>query len=155
MRIGKERKSPWKTDVPKLYAYNECEHSVKKANEYQGLWVRQTMLRINSIWSDVLIYFDIIYSSFGNSPQKIDNTNSTQKNLLKKVELLPWKLSWQQFWRFQTDNEGMIEIYFFILPQSFCLVFHQWKIVSYFKEGSFYQNNSYYRNERIIKSKEE
>ena len=28
MRIGKERKSPWKTDVPKLYAYNECEHSV-------------------------------------------------------------------------------------------------------------------------------
>ena len=28
MRIGKEGKSPWKTDVPKLYAYNECEHSV-------------------------------------------------------------------------------------------------------------------------------
>ena len=28
MRIGKERKSLWKTDVPKLYAYNECEHSV-------------------------------------------------------------------------------------------------------------------------------
>ena len=28
MRIGKERKSPWKIDVPKLYAYNECEHSV-------------------------------------------------------------------------------------------------------------------------------
>ena len=28
MRIGKERKSPGKTDVPKLYAYNECEHSV-------------------------------------------------------------------------------------------------------------------------------
>ena len=28
MRIGKERKSPSKTDVPKLYAYNECEHSV-------------------------------------------------------------------------------------------------------------------------------
>ena len=28
MRIGKERKSPEKTDVPKLYAYNECEHSV-------------------------------------------------------------------------------------------------------------------------------
>ena len=27
-RIGKERKSPWKTDVPKLYAYNEFEHSV-------------------------------------------------------------------------------------------------------------------------------
>ena len=26
--IGKERKSPGKTDVPKLYAYNECEHSV-------------------------------------------------------------------------------------------------------------------------------
>ena len=25
MRIGKERKSPWKTDVPKLYTYNECE----------------------------------------------------------------------------------------------------------------------------------
>ena len=28
MRIGKERKSPRKTDVPKLYAFNECEHSV-------------------------------------------------------------------------------------------------------------------------------
>ena len=28
MRIGNERKSPLKTDVPKLYAYNECEHSV-------------------------------------------------------------------------------------------------------------------------------
>ena len=28
MRIGKERKSPGKTDVPKLYDYNECEHSV-------------------------------------------------------------------------------------------------------------------------------
>ena len=28
MRIGKERKSPGKTDMPKLYAYNECEHSV-------------------------------------------------------------------------------------------------------------------------------
>ena len=28
MRIGKERKSPGKTNMPKLYAYNECEHSV-------------------------------------------------------------------------------------------------------------------------------
>ena len=28
MRIRKERKSPGKTDVLKLYAYNECEHSV-------------------------------------------------------------------------------------------------------------------------------
>ena len=28
IRIGKERKSPCKTDVPTLYAYNECEHSV-------------------------------------------------------------------------------------------------------------------------------
>ena len=28
MRIGKEKKSPWKTDVPKLYAYNEYELSV-------------------------------------------------------------------------------------------------------------------------------
>ena len=28
MRIGKERKIPGKTDVPKLYAYNECEHAV-------------------------------------------------------------------------------------------------------------------------------
>ena len=28
MRIGKERKSPLKTDVPKLYAYNECENSM-------------------------------------------------------------------------------------------------------------------------------
>ena len=26
MRIGKERRSLGKTDVPKLYAYNECEH---------------------------------------------------------------------------------------------------------------------------------
>ena len=25
---GKERKSPGKTDVPNLYVYNECEHSV-------------------------------------------------------------------------------------------------------------------------------
>ena len=31
MRIGKERKSPGKTDVPKLYAYNEYEHSVKSS----------------------------------------------------------------------------------------------------------------------------
>ena len=30
MRIGKERKSPWKTDVPKLYAYNECKQSVSR-----------------------------------------------------------------------------------------------------------------------------
>ena len=28
MRMGKERKSPGKTDVPKLYTYNECELSV-------------------------------------------------------------------------------------------------------------------------------
>ena len=28
MRIGRERKSLGKTDVPILYAYNECEHSV-------------------------------------------------------------------------------------------------------------------------------
>ena len=28
IRIGKERKSPRKTDVPKLYTYNDCEHSV-------------------------------------------------------------------------------------------------------------------------------
>ena len=28
VRIGKERKSPIKTDMPKLYAFNECEHSV-------------------------------------------------------------------------------------------------------------------------------
>ena len=28
MRAGKERKSPGKTDVPKLYSYNECEHTV-------------------------------------------------------------------------------------------------------------------------------
>ena len=28
MRIAKERKNPSKADVPKLYAYNECEHSV-------------------------------------------------------------------------------------------------------------------------------
>ena len=28
MRIGKKRESPWKTDAPKLYACNECEHSV-------------------------------------------------------------------------------------------------------------------------------
>ena len=27
-RIGRERKSPGTTDVPKLYAYNQCEHSV-------------------------------------------------------------------------------------------------------------------------------
>ena len=29
MRMGKGRKSPGKTDVPKLYTYNECELSVK------------------------------------------------------------------------------------------------------------------------------
>ena len=28
MRTGKGRKNPRKTDVPKLYAYNECKHSV-------------------------------------------------------------------------------------------------------------------------------
>ena len=28
MRMGKERKSPGKTDVPKLYTYNKCELSV-------------------------------------------------------------------------------------------------------------------------------
>ena len=28
MRIGKEREIPSKTHVPKLYVYNECEHSV-------------------------------------------------------------------------------------------------------------------------------
>ena len=28
MRIGKESKSPWKTDVPKLYAYNKFENFV-------------------------------------------------------------------------------------------------------------------------------
>ena len=35
MRIEKERKSPGKTDVPKLYACNECEHSVTYG--WQGL----------------------------------------------------------------------------------------------------------------------
>ena len=29
MRMGKERRSPGKTDVPKLYTYNECELSVE------------------------------------------------------------------------------------------------------------------------------
>ena len=33
MRIGKERKSPGKTDVLKLYTYNECEHSVTRGQE--------------------------------------------------------------------------------------------------------------------------
>ena len=28
MGIGKERNSPRKTEVPKLYAYNECKHYV-------------------------------------------------------------------------------------------------------------------------------
>ena len=28
MRIGEGRKSPGKTDVPNLHAYNECEHPV-------------------------------------------------------------------------------------------------------------------------------
>ena len=28
MRIGERRKSRGKTDVPKLHAYNECEHPV-------------------------------------------------------------------------------------------------------------------------------
>ena len=29
VREREQRKSPWKTDVPKLYDYNECEHSVR------------------------------------------------------------------------------------------------------------------------------
>ena len=29
-RIGRERKSPGETDVPKLYAYYQCEHFVLK-----------------------------------------------------------------------------------------------------------------------------
>ena len=29
MRMGKDRKSPGKTDVPKLYTYNECELCVE------------------------------------------------------------------------------------------------------------------------------
>ena len=33
MRMGKERKSPGKTDVPKLYTYNECELSVFSVQE--------------------------------------------------------------------------------------------------------------------------
>ena len=27
---GRDRKSPGKTDVPKLHAYNECEHPMEK-----------------------------------------------------------------------------------------------------------------------------
>ena len=34
MRIGKEKKSPGKTDVPILYAYNECELSVTDRQTY-------------------------------------------------------------------------------------------------------------------------
>ena len=30
MRMGKDRKSPGKTDVPKLYTYNECELYVRE-----------------------------------------------------------------------------------------------------------------------------
>ena len=38
MRIEKERKSPRKTDVPKLYAYNECEHCVINLLSQPGPW---------------------------------------------------------------------------------------------------------------------
>ena len=38
IRTGKERKSPGKTNVPKLYAYNECEHSVER--KYPAMLVK-------------------------------------------------------------------------------------------------------------------
>ena len=37
MRIGEGRKSSGKTDVPKLHAYNECEHPVYWTNFQSGL----------------------------------------------------------------------------------------------------------------------
>ena len=36
MRMGKERKSPGKTDVPKLYTYKECELSVQPPDFNMG-----------------------------------------------------------------------------------------------------------------------
>ena len=40
MKIGKE--SARKTDVPKLYAYNECEHSVtKKTPQRKSNWSKK------------------------------------------------------------------------------------------------------------------
>ena len=38
MRMRKERKSPRKTDVPKLYNYNECELSVRSRVCYVYCW---------------------------------------------------------------------------------------------------------------------
>ena len=59
MRIGKKRKSPCKTDVPKLYAYNECEHSVKVVltTRNPDTWYNSVK---NSIW---LFHDNIRYNS--------------------------------------------------------------------------------------------
>ena len=40
MRIGKERKSPGKTDVPKFYTYNECELSVVYPHEQWDIFLK-------------------------------------------------------------------------------------------------------------------
>ena len=53
MRIGKERESPGKTDVPKLYAYNECEHTVamKPKQLITSFTVAKFLDCIIKIWS--------------------------------------------------------------------------------------------------------
>ena len=58
MRIGKERKSPRKTDVPKFYAYNECKHSVRgiKDRNYPCLAVK-----IFSSFGELTILRIVIY----------------------------------------------------------------------------------------------
>ena len=56
MRIGRERKSPGKTDVPKLYAYNECEHSMKHMHTNQQT---HNDIIISGMSGSIFIFFSL------------------------------------------------------------------------------------------------
>ena len=51
MRIGEGRKSSGKTDVPKLQAYNECEHPVKykKTEKHIKLFFDNSIINLNPL----------------------------------------------------------------------------------------------------------
>ena len=73
MRVGKERKSPLKTDVPKLYAYNECELFV----QFEKLFANN-FVKILQFVHNFLHPFEIILQN----PFNFENRHSIRKVLL-------------------------------------------------------------------------
>ena len=97
MRIGKERKSPLKTDVPKLHAYNECEHSVKENGRIKGVWFKLVADYSANYCGWEFIYQKIYYnakSNLGYLCNKINIMNDAINNvkILMDNSLSPYLL---------------------------------------------------------------